>query len=396
MRILITGGRTPFALHLSRLFHVAGHEVTVTDSQRQSIARFTKFKTRFVQTANARFQRQQFEQDLLRLIGKVQPDLILPSCEELFYVGSLLERVGWEGDYFGPRTDLAMQVHNKAQFAEMASALGYAPAQNLVLTDRQDVAGFAGDPRNFVFKPIYSRFASRVLVGPDPTALDAIAPTVEDPWLAQSKITGTEICAYAVIRHGKVCAVAPYRNLMKVGQGTSIVFESTPSPDIEEFVHAFAAKTGWHGQISFDFIRQADGRLVVIEANPRATMGVNLFLPDDGLVEAILGQTDQARPSRRLTAIKGTVWLVGMLGMLGFTPRQAWWNYLTKADDSFKFPGEGPLWNGQTKSVNEYFALAKQKKISVLEATTYDMEWNGEPLGDVEWDSASARADAAQ
>lgn len=244
MRILITGGRTPFALHLTRLFHVAGHEVTVTDSQHQSMAQFTKLKTRFVRTANARFERAQFDTDLLALIDEIQPELILPSCEELFYVGSLLERVGWGGNYFGPTTTLAKQVHHKAEFAKLAGKLGYAPENNVLLTSRDDIGNFAGNPADHVFKAVYSRFASRVLIGPTRAELDGLAPTPSDPWMAQSKIIGEEICTYTVAQHGKVVAVAPYRNLMRVGQGTSIVFESVPSPDIEEFVAAFAKKTG--------------------------------------------------------------------------------------------------------------------------------------------------------
>ncbi len=396
MRVLITGGRTPFALHLTRLFHAAGHEVTVTDSQRDALSRFTKFKSAFVQTASPRFDRAQFEKDFSALLEKVQPELIVPSCEELFYVGSLLERLGKSDIYFGPKTDLAVQMHNKASFAQLASEMGYAPHENHLLTSREDIDGFRGDTREFVFKAVYSRFASRVFVGPEPAELDDLVPTPEDPWLAQSRITGREICAYAVARHGRIVASAPYHNLMRVGQGTSIVFERAMAPDVEEFLDAFAQKTGWHGQISFDFIRQPDGRLVVIEANPRATMGITLFLPEDGLVDAILGTKESATPSRRMTGIKGTVALVGILGALGFLPRQRWLHYYRACDDALKFPGEGPLWIGQSRCTDEYFKLARKKKISVLEATTYDMEWNGEPLGQPEPAAAQEQFEPAQ
>ena len=59
----------------------------------------------------------------------------------------------------------------------------------------------------------------------------------------------------------------------------------------------FFQKHAWAG-IGEHVIRGKD-RLVAIEANPRATSGVSLFLPQDGLVEAIT----QGKPAKRASRL---------------------------------------------------------------------------------------------
>jgi len=381
MRVIVTGARTPFALHLSRLFHSAGHEVILTDSQKFALARFTRMKARFVRTANARFARDRYRADILALIEEEKPDLVVPSCEEIFYLSDILGAAGLSDLlYAAPLKDLA-EVHDKARFAGLANRLGVGAARNIVLTSKADVDAFDHDPRGFVFKPVFSRFASHVLIGPERAGLEALTPTPDAPWLAQTRIEGEEMCAYAVARHGRIVAHAVYRNLMRVGAGTSICYEPVTDPEIEEFLTRFAATTGWHGQVSFDVIRARDGRLTVIECNPRATSGLSLFGPGDGLVEAMLGDGAGVTPSRGRLCIKGTAYLVGLLGWFGILPRQPWVRLFFSSGDALGFPGEWSLLHGQILSVAELYAVSKNKGCTILEASTHDMEWNGEGLG---------------
>ena len=381
MRVLITGARTPFALHMSRLFHTAGHEVLITDSPLLSLARFTGMKQRFVRTASCRFDTAQYGAHILQLIGEWQPELIVPTCEEAFYLAQLLEGRPERELLFVPDLEMLAQVHNKARFAQLATELGAGADENIVLDSAEAVAAFPHDPRDFVFKAVWSRFASRVLIGPGRKELASIRPTRDAPWLAQSKVIGDEFCVYAVAHEGRLVACSPYRNLMRAGAGTAICYESVTAPDIEAFVERFAARTRWHGQVSFDFIRTAEGRLVSIECNPRATSGLSLFHPDDGLVAAIVSGVRAWPASRGRLGIKGTMALVGIMGSLGLVPRQPYLRALLNSGDALRFPGEWSLFHGQVASVAEFALLALRRRCSILEATTYDMEWNGEGDG---------------
>jgi ATP-grasp domain-containing protein len=377
LRVIITGARTPFALHLARLFHVEGHQVLLTDSQRFALGGFTRMKQRFVQTPSARFETRAFENAICKLIEDWQPDLIVPSCEEVFYLAALLVRTGRPELLFAPSLENLVRVHDKSGFATLAGQLGAGAGHNVKMTCRADVAEFAHDPANYVFKPVWSRFAARVMIGPNRQDIDQLAPTPADPWLAQSRISGEELSAYAIAWGGRIVATAVYRNLLRAGKGTGICYQATSAPDIEAFVGRFATETGWHGQVSFDFIRAENGQLVAIECNPRATSGLSLFSAGDGLVQAIIEGTQAAVPSRKQLAIKGTTMLAGVFGWLGLAPRQAWVKHFFRAEDALGFPGDGTLLWGQTLSVAELFVLSLRKKCTILEAATFDMDWNG-------------------
>lgn len=390
MRVIITGARTPFALHMSRLFHAAGHDVLLTDSQLFSLGRFTRMKRKFVRTASCRFETEQYGMDILNLVEEWRAELVVPTCEEVFYLASLFERAGRSEMLFAPSLELLAQMHDKARFAEVANDLGAGAEQNFTITDRQSLEGFPHDPRDFVFKPVWSRFASRILISPDRAALSAIQPTPDAPWLAQTRAFGEEFCVYAVAHQGRLVACAPYRNLMRAGAGTAICYEAVEAPDIADFCARFAEKTGWHGQVSFDFIRTPEGRLVAIECNPRATSGLSLFHPDDGVVNAITKGIPARPASRGRLGIKGTILLVGLLGLVGLQPRQPYLNRFFSSRDALKFPGEWSLLHGQAISVFEVWLLSLRKRLSILEATTYDMEWNGEGLGETQAKATSA------
>lgn len=380
MRVLITGARTPFALQMSRLFHTAGHEVLVTDSQTLSLARFTRMKARFARTASCRFDTDAYGAQILALARDWGAELIVPTCEEVFYLARLFADRPERELLFAPDLGRLAAAHDKARFADLATQLGAGAGQNIVLDSDAAIAAFPHDPQDFVFKAVWSRFASRVLIGPGRKALASIRPTRDAPWLAQTKVSGDEFCVYAVAHRGRLVACAPYRNLMRAGAGTAICYEPVTAPDIEAFVTRFAAHTKWHGSVSFDFIRTPEGQLVAIECNPRATSGLSLFHPDDGLVDAIVSGTPARPPSRGRLGIKGTMALVGILGLIGLVPRQAFVRPLFQSADALSFPGEWSLFHGQVASVADFAMLALRRRCSILEATTYDMEWNGDGL----------------
>ena len=78
---------------------------------------------------------------------------------------------------FAPSFDLLAKVHNKFSFIELCESLGLrVPATHLLL-DRQDVDGFLRNARDFVFKPVWSRFAKNLLLRPAAKQLKRISPS---------------------------------------------------------------------------------------------------------------------------------------------------------------------------------------------------------------------------
>ena len=112
------------------------------------------------------------------------------------------------------------------------------------------------------------RLVSRVLIGTVRADIRQLRPTEVDPWVAQAYLPGEEISAYAVAVDGRLAAFQSYRPTYRVGQGAGVAFEAADVPEARAFVDALVSRLQWTGQISFDFRRDADGELHVIELQP--------------------------------------------------------------------------------------------------------------------------------
>jgi hypothetical protein len=78
---------------------------------------------------------------------------------------------------------------------------------------------------------------------------------------------------------------------MEIEHGGGIVFESVNEPDTLAAAETLIGETGYHGQISLDFRRGNDGRLWLIECNPRPSAGVHM-MSGDLYVDALLEPPD--------------------------------------------------------------------------------------------------------
>src|SRR5690606_11193810 len=79
--------------------------------------------------------------------------------------------------------------------------------------------------------------------------------------------------------------------------GAAIAFEQVQDPGIEDFVTRYIAATGWSGQISFDLMRLANGQVLPLECNPRATSGLHFFDEGPRFAAALAGKGPLLRAS---------------------------------------------------------------------------------------------------
>src|SRR5690606_9636432 len=70
-----------------------------------------------------------------------------------------------------------------------------------------------------------------------------------------------------------------------------ITFESVEAPDLVRAAQHVVEATGYHGQISLDFMRTEEG-LIPIECNPRPTAGVTLMSTEQ-FTEAMRDDADE-------------------------------------------------------------------------------------------------------
>ena len=379
--VLITGARAPVALHWARLLHGAGHRVILADSQRFPMSRPTRSKLGYLRLPPPRGDVGAYARAVEAAVRDLGCDLVVPTCEEVFFLAAARDLYGAAIPVHVPPFAVLAKVHDKHSFSQIARGFGADPPKTTLLRGRDDVRRLIGSSGDLVFKPVWSRFAERVLIRPGPEVLEALVPTCTDPWIAQEYLPGEELCCWALARQGEVVALQAYRPLYRAGRGASLAFAPVENDTICSFATGFARHLDWTGQLSFDFRHDAAGRLSVIECNPRATSGLHFFGADDGLAQALF----DGKPATPTLAGAMTLPLAMLIYGLPFALRQRavgkWFRDFRAMADISRWPGDRSLIGAQSLALAEVVALALSKGVGLKAAATADIEWNGEPLG---------------
>ncbi|UNK01382.1 ATP-grasp domain-containing protein [Ralstonia insidiosa] len=275
-------------------------------------------------------------------------------------------------------------VHSKWQFLTLAQNCGAdVPVSARVQTLDEARAWAAGRP--MVLKPEFSRFGVHVRLYRNGIPDDA--PPLADlgAWVAQTLVRGQEFCSYSVVDRGRLLAHALYRPDWRMSTSASFYFAPVRIDAIRTFVANFARKLDFTGQLSFDWIQQADGRVSPLECNPRATSGCHLFGPDDALPAALAGTLEGCiEPSPGLPRMVAPVMAsVGLMHALATGTLRQWRRDWRTAADVLTVPGDrAPLW-GAVSDMAAYARLALQQRSNMRQAATQDIEWDGEALPEV-------------
>lgn len=399
LNILITGGRAPAALELARLLHHAGHRVYAAESAASHLCRVSSAVESSFRLAPPRQHPQRFLKELETLIVRLRIDLLIPTCEEIFYIARGLERLRGHCRVLSPDLGQLRQLHHKGEFIELARRLGFKVPHTELITSAEEFEA-AEEPGSSssgskVLKPAYSRFASRVIM-PDRFGRDAAAGrfrhvpvlqiTTAAPWVAQEFIQGKALCTYSVVHDGRVVAHAAYESRYRTGKiGASVHFKHVDHAPAYDWVTRFTGSLRFSGQISFDFIEARDGTLYPIECNPRATSGIHLFAAGGGLELALAAPDRLVRAKRTVTPHDGSAAMITLAmlgcGLQGNRSRQdwaAWLDSLRGARDVIWRHDDPRPFLEQLRIVFGAWRLSRQLGITMTEALTQDIEWNGE------------------
>ena len=359
-RILITGARAPVALEWARLRAARGCKVWLSDSVWFALGRGCRFAEGFIRTPSPRFDPKGYESTLKKFIERHGIELIIPTCEEVFHLHSIREIVR----VFAPEFDVLKQLHSKRIFMELANSMGLPVPRTEAVIDQQWSEMAGGD---WWLKPEYSRFA--VHGGPP----EEVATTVGS-WIAQERLRGDEWCCYAVAVQGKLAAYASYKSIFRAGRGASVSFVQEPMPAMFSWVERFVRELNITGQVAFDFISTEDGRMLPLECNPRATSGIHLLGNSIAWIETVL---TSSAPEECIDATPGTAAMLAIPMLL--SPRLPGWKSTWKMGRDVVWRWSDPLPGivGQTISLIGFGCRAFALGISLNEAFTWDIEWNG-------------------
>lgn len=384
LRILITGARSPVAVHILRLLSAAGHYVILSDHLTHPLGAASVRHQGFYTFPSFRISPEQAGASLLGLIKSERIDIVIPTCEEVFYLAQFWRSHDIQARLLAPPFPLLEQVHNKYAFIELCKKIGLSVPKTRLILSNQDIEPLVPNSEKLVFKPIWSRFASQVLLRPNANKLNQINATQEQPWIAQDYLEGQEICVYAIAHNGQLTALSAYQGLIRAGLGAAVTFEPVSHPEIRRFIETFVSATNWTGQISFDLMQDDTGVVRPLECNPRATSGAHFFASPEQFSSALLtGEVEAIADIANPQGVRLAVWIYGLGGLFRKHSFGALWHAIRETKDVLKTSDDPIGLIPQLRSVMELTRIAMRRRSTLQEASSYDIEWNGPHQSDI-------------
>ncbi len=345
-RILLTGGKMTKSLQLARCFYNAGHDVYLVETHKYWLSghQFSQAVKGFYTVAAPEKDPGQYYQDLLNIVKKENIDLFIPVSSPVasYYdsvAGTLLAPY-CEIIHFSP--DITKMLDDKFELCQQAHTLGLSAPKAFLITDPQEILDFdfKNEPeRKYLLKSVRYDSVSRLDMTKLPfegmeAYIKNLPITKENPWAMQEFITGTEYCTHSTVRKGKIRL-----HCCSKSSPFQVNYEHIDQPEIYAWVETFVKKLNLTGQISFDFIKAADGTVYPIECNPRTHSAITMFYNHPGVANAYLNDDENDEsPITPLADSKPTYWLYHefwrLTGIRSLADFQAWIQKITAGTDA--------------------------------------------------------------
>ncbi len=412
-RVLVTGSRAPVALDLARLFAADGATVFTADSQ-PALASRSRSVTRAYRVPSARFRPEEYRAAIAGIVARHSVDLVVPTCEEIFWLAGGAVAPNHSGDargaggdlegaLFAPDLPTLTRLHDKAAFVSLVTELGLRAPETEVITSgiawRRRSAGRGSDSPTLIAKPAFSRFGTQVLRidrGEPLPELRGIHP--DAPWLLQERVVGEELCTTAVSVAGRLTAFVAYRPAWRFGTGAAVSFERLDhrtGAAAEAFTAATRLASSLHltGQFGLDLIATPQG-ITLLECNPRSTSGIHLFTPTDHLPHAFAPPAPASThasthtPEPRAPSVGGLATASRRAARLGLPHVMAAGSIRSRRDavaflrqlgapDALVTRGDGVGTPALLRSLAVQVRTAASERVPLTAASTHDLEWNG-------------------
>ncbi|MEJ8306285.1 hypothetical protein [Saccharibacillus sacchari] len=417
LRVLITGGRAPCALDLARGFAARGAEVYTAESLEFPLCAASRAVKRNFRVPAPAQDAAGYAAALREIVRSEGIRLLLPTCEEIFYISAYRSSFGPDCRVLAPSLESLRELHSKWAFIALCARLGFAVPETFRLGEDGEarIAGEApplrsGEPA-YLLKPEFSRFSARLSRHETLDEARAQVQREGGVWVAQRYAGSEMLCTYAVAHEGRLLAHAAYR-APQTASGASVCFRPDNDPQAREWVDLFVQRTGFSGQIAFDFIRTQNGMLLPIECNPRATSGVHLLLApqvpqvqdgsatEPGLLDALANPDTVAKPLIANPA-QTPMLLLPMLGSgLGqlHSPKRImrWFRDFRGSRDVLLRRGDSAVLPRALRMMLELRRRARLIGKTTSEASVFDIGWNGQPIGDEAFDGRPLSASPAK
>ncbi|MDR1076596.1 MAG: ATP-grasp domain-containing protein [Xanthomonadaceae bacterium] len=377
--VLILGARAPVALELARRFLRAGWGVHVADSISCRGTAWSSAVSTVSTVASARFAPEAFVRDIGAIVNRRRIDLVLPTCEEVFALSRHRNMLPAQARVLANDFELLSALHSKWKFLELArSAMMRVPESARVGTIEEARDWAEGCP--IILKPEYSRFGVHLRRYPEGIPRHADALGGPGAWIAQRLLTGEEVCSYSVASEGRLLMHAAYVPRYRLHGSSSYYFDPCACPALEDAVRRLVNGLKFSGQISFDWIVDADGIPHAIECNPRTTSGAHVFGTEEGLVAALCGEPATVAATERHARMIAPLMLVsGWRQAMGRQGIGQWSQDFRRATDILMEPGDRAPLLGGIIDLTMFGWIAAREGVALREASTHDLQWDGPP-----------------
>jgi predicted ATP-grasp superfamily ATP-dependent carboligase len=297
MKVLITSVRLPFGLDIVRKFGEEGHEVCTAETFKTAPGSHSKFVKEHLIVPSPTFETRAFIDKLKEIIASRSIELLVPCFEDVFYISKHLDELSQLTHVFCAPLETLMRLHNKANFTELTQELGIPIPKTTTVRSQEELKEAVQNHDTFFARATFSRGGVELFTNTGPLAgqikLEDCHPSPQNPWLVQDFVQGKDLCSYSTAHHGKIVAHSCYEHEKTIEHAGGIAFKTVDEPQSFEFAREYIEGTGYHGQISFDYMKTDHG-LSMVECNPRPTAGLTMMSSKE-YIDAVLNP-DPANP----------------------------------------------------------------------------------------------------
>ncbi len=372
MNILVTGARSLAAFELIRNFGFHGNTVYAADSIKNPICKYSKFLKKYFFVPSAKFDENAYIEKLINILNDFNIDVLFPICEEIFYISRnkrKLEKFCPNLKIMADDFDKLKLLHNKFEFYKMSKNLGVLAAESILVFDKSNLDEFINKNGKIILRSVFSRFGTSAFVVYNTNE-------VKNKFLNRNFIAskfipdGKLVCYYCYCENGEVKFDISYSSPFKSSVNACTIFEVFKNDGkIKEYAEKIIKFLKLSGNISFDFIY--DGNVFyVIECNPRITSGIHV-LSKNNFEKMFFGGIN--------FSVKMEDSQILLLNMFNFKNYN--FRFLKKIfsvrDVLFSKEDLKPFFM-IPKFIFEMLRISIKNSVSLIDATTYDINWNGE------------------
>jgi hypothetical protein len=399
--VFILSAKAPVTLDIARRFHHHGWHVWVGDNISCKLSSWSNCIKKKLPYASPRYQTKQFIKDLINIINTHQIDLVIPSCEDVFYLARyqhlLPKRAKLAVDHFNTLKTL----HSKFEFQQLIKTLDKqyqsCALETKIVNSLEDATLWQQTHhlKGLVLKPEFSRFGVHTRIYPN--GIPNHAPQLDKSmiWVAQAYQEGTELCSYSIAHQGKIFAHALYEGIYRLKKSASYYYQPKESLEIYNIVKSIVEILNFSGQIAFDWIiNPSTQQIKVLECNPRATSGIHLFDITENIPDAFLGKSTDCIFQNHSLAKTVVPMMLGDAMIHAIKERKfiQWYKNFRQSNDVITQKGDiKPLFGGLC-DLTSYAFSAKKIGCTVREFTTRDIEWDGDTLADINFNDSTKLA----